>query len=421
MDKVKNILIGTIILGIIIVVIIVIAIMNIKEEMEVIEENNIRESQQGDTIIEYPKTRLNNTTLFYTIEDCINLYFDKIKNNEKNYLYDILNREYIEENKITTDNILSYVDKVKEEESFIATKMYESRNNNWYSYIIEGVKSQDDYNTKVYFIFKLDDNNLTYNIEPLFLRQYKDIKDIQIDILDKDIAVNDNNVCNYNRIKDNELIIKYLNYYTNLLQKNISSAYELLDEEYRNKRFGNIQTFKNYINLNKEKILNIEFEKYAKYKYDDYTQYVCIDKNGDYYIFNETSTMNYKIVLDTYTIDQPEFIEKYNVATNEQKAGYNINKFIKSINAKDYNYAYSCLANSFKQNKFPTLKSFEEYVKNNFFENNEFEYTNGRKEGNYYIYTLNITNHSNKLQTVQKDFIINLKENRKFEMSFEVE
>ena len=128
--------------------------------------------------------------------------------------------------------------------------------------------------------------------------------------------------------------------------------------------------------------------------------------------------MNYTILLDDYTIDQPEFIEKYESASDDKKAGYDINKFIKAINAQDYNYAYNCLAESFKQNKFPTLENFEEYVKNNFYEKNKIQYSSVKKEGSYYIYTLNITDANNSTISTSKEFIVNLKDNREFEMSF---
>ena len=202
----------------------------------------------------------------------------------------------------------------------------------------------------------------------------------------------------------------------------IKNIYNLLDDEYKEKKFGNIDGFKNYIELNKETFLNMEIQKYARYYYDGYTQYVALDNFGNYYIFNETSTMNYKILLDTYTINQPEFIEKYDSASDVEKAGYNIDKFITAINTKDYNYAYNHLAQSFKQNNFTTLESFINYVQNNFYSKNNYEIKNGTKEGDYYVYTVNITDaEQDTSKLVQKNFIVNIKDNREFELSFNKE
>ena len=202
-------------------------------------------------------------------------------------------------------------------------------------------------------------------------------------------------------------------------QENI---YNLLDDEYKEKKFGNIDSFKNYIELNRETFSNMEIQKYARYYYDGYTQYVALDNFGNYYVFNETSTMDYKVLLDTYTIDQPEFIENYDSASDVEKAGYNIDKFMTAINTKDYNYAYNHLAQSFKQNNFTTLESFINYIQNNFYSNNECEITNGQKEGNYYVYTVNISNANQENSGItQKNFVVNLKENREYELSFNIE
>ena len=166
----------------------------------------------------------------------------------------------------------------------------------------------------------------------------------------------------------------------------------------------------------------MKLSKYAKYKYDGYVQYVCLDNNGDYFVINNNvDNGEYKILLDTYTVDQQEFIKKYDSASDNEKAGYDINKFFEAINANDYTYAYNCLSESFRQNKFSTQKQFENYIKNNFYNKNKVKYSNCRKEGNYYIYTVNIINSEDTTKSVQKDFIVNLKEDRQFEMSFSVE
>jgi hypothetical protein len=46
--------------------------------------------------------------------------------------------------------------------------------------------------------------------------------------------------------------------------------------------------------------------------------------------------MDYKLILDEYTIDLPEFTEKYKKAAPQEKVGMNIEKIISAINNKDY-------------------------------------------------------------------------------------
>ena len=61
----------------------------------------------------------------------------------------------------------------------------------------------------------------------------------------KTYGVNEYNLVN---ITDRQLAAIYLNDYRNYLKNNIDQAYELLNEEYRSKKFNNIQEFKDYIN-----------------------------------------------------------------------------------------------------------------------------------------------------------------------------
>ena len=61
----------------------------------------------------------------------------------------------------------------------------------------------------------------------------------------------------------------------------------------------------------------LELKSYKIDKNNDYTQYVLIDNLENYYIFRETSVMDYTVILDTYTIDLPEFLEKYENAKYE--------------------------------------------------------------------------------------------------------
>ena len=73
----------------------------------------------------------------------------------------------------------------------------------------------------------------------------------------KTYGVNEYNLVN---ITDRQLAAIYLNDYRNYLKNNIEQAYELLNEEYRSKKFNNIEEFKTYINT--ININNMSVEKY---------------------------------------------------------------------------------------------------------------------------------------------------------------
>ena len=195
----------------------------------------------------------------------------------------------------------------------------------------------------------------------------------------------------------------------------------MLDEEYRNKKFGSLENFQTYVDSNKQSIQQINLQQYQVNNYDDYLQYVMIDKNGRYYIFNEIAIMDFKLYLDTYTVDLPEFIEKYNKSTDQVKAGMNLEKIFSALNDGDYNYVYNKLDSTFKQNNFPNLNDFENYVKENFYAPMQVEYSNYKYSGNLHIYDVNIKDRNNSnSSSITKNFIMQLLDGTNFVMSFNV-
>ena len=129
--------------------------------------------------------------------------------------------------------------------------------------------------------------------------------------------------------------------------------------------------------------------------------------------------MNFTVILDTYTIDLPEFTEKYTKASDEEKVLLNIQKCFTAINDKDYRYVYNKLDNTFKANNFKTLADFEKYINANFFEKNKKSASNARKQSEVYLYDIKISN-IDGTSSITKTFVMQLKENTDFVMSFGV-
>ena len=200
-------------------------------------------------------------------------------------------------------------------------------------------------------------------------------------------------------------------------------AFNSLDDNYKSKRFeNNINLFKEYLQDNEETFLNAQVESYLINKYDEYTEYVIKDQYENYYVFKVFSAMDYKVELDTYTLDDEKFISTYNKADVQKKVSMSIDKFFKMINAKDYHAAYKTLHSGFKNNYFQTEEEFKEYMKNNLFEYNKMEITNFSNEGTTYMCTLKITDKTGESKE-EKEFkiLMQLKENTDFIISFTVE
>lgn len=303
----------------------------------------------------------------------------------------------------------------------------------------------------IYFIVNLDISTNSFSIIPITESLYQE-KISQpakaFGTKEDNVQKNEYNNISFKYYEEEDVIELYFQNYLETALIDVERAYKLLDEKYKESKFENISEYKKFIERNKEKYERMckssrktyeDFDTYQEYEEyyreisksglsmyniiesEDNDIYICIDNEGYYYIFTIKSIMNYTLMLDTYTIDIPSFIEKYDQATNQNKAGMNIEKFMTAINEQDYRYAYNCLATSFKQNNFPTLESFKEYASNTFFKNNTTEYKNVSEEGKYYVYELNITDSNDSTNYIEKQFIVNLKDNREFELSFELE
>ena len=399
----------------------------------VVTDDYINEELEGKEIqvmINYELSNKITKSEYYNLKECVRQYQQAISDilnnkNESNQkkLLSMISKEYTDEKEfinffIGYKEIEIYVDKI------LMTKLSNSVN----AYLLIGKvrDTQKDDIVRYNMIIEIDFKNYTFEVFPNEYIKEKEMENLEagdkIELSPKEKINNQE----YNTIKDqtnryNTVAIPYFEKLKIDLLYDSEYIFNILDEEYKQKKFNNdYNSFIRYIEQKRNSFEDMIIEKYARYDYDGYIQYVCIDNNENYYIFNENSVMNYEVLLDTYTIDQPEFIEKYEKATMEQKAGYNINKFVEAINDKDYIYAYNCLAESFKQNNFKTLNDFENYIKNNFSNNNELEYLKTYQEGQYYVYETNIINKNNSSIIGQKNFIVNLKEERTFELSFNI-
>lgn len=222
-------------------------------------------------------------------------------------------------------------------------------------------------------------------------------------------------------IADQDMVNIYFNDYRYYAIFHPEEAYNLLDEEYREKKFGNLETFQAYINQNMDQIFTSSIDSFTVSNWDGGKQYIAIDKEGKYYIFQENVVMDYSVILDTYTVDLPEFLEEYNTTTEEEKVAMNIQRVFSAINDGDYRYVFEKLDETFKNNNFPTQEDFENYMKNNFFQNNEIELSKTESQGNIYLYEIIISDATGQsTNTITKTFVMQLQEGTDFVMSFSV-
>lgn len=442
MKYIKSIIIGLIII-IIIVIIIIMMMINKQDDQQIEEQFGSNENNADTTNIDIQIKEVDNSSLYFTVSNCFDEFFKVINmnieaSNEDNYIpggeisesellniqsddekrniiYDLLDKNYIEENNINISDIGQVMQEFTKN-SYNINKMYikdGERIKRFYLYI-----SFNDGNTQLVQL-SLDTQNLTFMIRPMeFVDEEELINMTEFDEIES-IEENSNNKFEYARVSEEEMAKRYFNDFKIKLVTDTENAYNLLDEEYRNKRFKGEDNFIKYVNDNQD-LQGIQISKYLVNNYDNYKEYVCKDQYDNLYIFKETAIMDYTIQLDTYTLSNDTFTEEYNKVDNEEKIKMDIDKFIQMINRQDYITSYDYISDGFKNNYFKTQTDFENFIKERFFKYNNLQFNSAEQRGNN-LYTCNITlsdltneNSENKNITI----IIQLNEDLDFEIAF---
>ena len=449
-NKLKKIIkiIIVILIIILIGVLILIGKVNKKNNSDVIEYEN--EIEIND-ILEKEKTRSN----YYTVKNIVEKYYSSLCNLNKK-VEDVLIFEYDEEVEhieeetaqeiqITKDKIYNFFDEnyIKDTNLNINSLQEKLGNyNNLYVLIEDMYVREIATNLKTYFVFgtivektaslgekfelmiAIDSKNFTFNI---YTSDY--INKYNLYELSKEANFNEDVFCltgienrKYNKYENkavnNEEHAKNLleNFTQSIKYNNIEYSYSRLNEEYKIKKFKDFSDYEKYIERNKNNITKAYLNYYKSNKQEGFTQYICVDKSERYYIFNEAATMDYNLILDNYTIDIQEFVDKYNNSSEKDKVLLNVQKVIAATKDGDYKYVYSKLDNGFKSANLQTQEKFEKFIKEKYNEKDIIEFTTYEKINNTHVYLLEITKSNGNKTKAQ--IVMQLKDGTDFVMSF---
>ena len=102
-------------------------------------------------------------------------------------------------------------------------------------------------------------------------------------------------------VSTEDLLKIYLNDYLYNMRYNEEIAYKSLDKKYRDKKFGSLENYHNYVIqfLTKE----ISAKKYMREYKDGKTIYKVYDQDDNVYIFKTTGIMQYSLFLDEDTVE----------------------------------------------------------------------------------------------------------------------
>lgn len=401
MKNLKYLIIALILIILIIVSILLINNAKKEEEYVVIPE--------GDRNI-IKKTILQKETStgnYLLIDDLINNFFSYVAQKNQNVenakaAFSVLDSEFNEKYKITEENLLTELKEYSQFDNYATKEMYSSRINrsedtlNIYFYV-KGILRYQGNIQDVYLLVKQDVENSTHSISLISKQEYDNVVSEGLEDAKQEFTI-DKNGYNQTYVKtatDYELCLKHMQDYKNAVNNNPEEAYLRLDEEYRNKRFGSLQNFQSYRTEKVETYGKENFTEYLVNDYGTYKQYVCKDRFGNLYIFEETIPMEYSLKLDTYTIDTEKFKKEYEEGNEQTKVQLNINKFILMINNQDYQAAYNCLDDNFKNNYFKSIDDFKIYVKEHTYRYNNLEFNSFDVKGNVYECGITLTDLTN--------------------------
>lgn len=366
--KIIKILIAIIAIVVIMISIVTIILIQTKSNTDGAEEIMGEDVDEE----EYKIAKTNNVIEFEIARNLIQRYINYIEMN---------NTEAI--NQISENEIKFNLKKDGNTEFFI-NEMYGISLYSETRYFIKGETSAD--NEEYYIVLDVDFTNNTYRLQQITIDKYnEEINKEHTESNTKAISI-DKNSYNENREvgidETYSLLSGYVNQYKSYLDKNLEKAYELLDDEYREKKFQNsYEKFVKYINNIKQELSYKEMMSYTKNS-DGYEVEIGEE---DSFIFKTNELGKYTILLDSYTIKTQDFIDKYNELSATNKVGTNIDKIFKMLNNKEYEQIYDCLSDAYKANNFETYTKFENYIKEKFFNYNYVGESKVQEEQQYYL------------------------------------
>ena len=371
---------------------------------------------------------------YYNVKYCAEQYQEAINellnnNNDENKsrLYQMLDEQYINASNILEDNVDNLIANYQQSEIYIDQILSTQLSDAVKAYVVKGKTIVNNSRNDCVLIIKLDFLNNTFSVYPYEFcveRGYNNTEtggNLNIQNVDS-IAKNNSNVY---EDQSNSVESIAFSYYDKLKADFLYDPeylFSILDEEYRDKRFENYEDFISYINLAKTMISNGNIIKYSREYNDGYVQYLVVDTYNNHYLFNETSVLNYTVLLDDYTIETEDFKTKYASASIESKAITNADKVMKMINSKDYRAIYNLLDETYKANNFATLDTFIQYINTAFYNANYYTISNVSEQGSYYLITVTCKeNASASAATKENRMIISIGEGTNFTMSFALE
>ena len=391
MENIKKLIIILIIILIISVILITIILIkkpqvDLQKEIEEFDEGiTYEDNDNGFQIVD-------DANMFYTVNNSLSTYLQEENGNSDTYSYNLIP---IDMRVKYGDNITTYI-----------TQIYLENINN--------LNLEEKF-----YIIRMDSLNGTFSVEPVS-EETNEIDKIVVKDDQQRIEENDYNSYYLETISIERLVKIYMDHFINMTVNHPEIVYNrYLDEEYKTKRFENVEEFKKYVETNKEEIEKIRATKYLVENEDEQKKYVLMDQYENTYEFYETRTMSYKVKADIYTILSNNYKDTYKAANEQKKVMMNINRWINMLNNRDYKAAYEILDETYRNNNFGSQENFEKQMREVLPSKYEIEYGEFSSEGSTYIQSITFKDIVNEnVESINMTVIMKLLEETEFVMSY---
>lgn len=259
-------------------------------------------------IITHPKRDINELTkvtdysTYFMVVNTINSFYEQVGTENKDVIYNLLDRNYINKNNVTKTNIDSYVFNYGTDISIIADELTSYNIDENVAYYVHGKLEQNKYleSTKIVnddfsMLMLVDINNLTYSLYPTTKEEYKNVLSTIPSI---DVPKNVNN--QYQgiiKITDEEMCVIYLTDFLNKLGENIDNTYDELISADTKEKLNTVEEYRNYVNTQLNDRTTV-VDKCAIIDNDADKKIIVYDKNNNYYEFLEVGIMKYYVNLE---------------------------------------------------------------------------------------------------------------------------
>lgn len=264
---------------------------------------NIKEEKQSENIV----SNISDINEAYNVKICTEkfyVFYKEYREVNSKFIYEFLDKEYIEYYNLDKNNFIKKLDIIDSDQIHIDSILKIQQKSHISMYLIKATQLYKNSNDTKEFniILKLDTINNVFSVflnDYIIENGYNNLKvGDKVKISIKNIDIKDNNKYDYSKKGMTDNVEDIFSEYANMCIFYEKKAYEMIDNECKESKFINYETYDKYIIDNIIDIVNMRLLSYEYTQKDGYIEYKCKDNKGGSYIFKVTSYVTYTVIIE---------------------------------------------------------------------------------------------------------------------------